>query len=71
MQNSTFLLCFRYSIEENTHNLVSIGTTAEIYSVKDKTDDRTGIATMTVKARGRQRFEIIETKRSATGFVIH
>ncbi|KAL5014117.1 hypothetical protein ScPMuIL_008387 [Solemya velum] len=60
----------RYSADENTHNLASIGTTAEIYSVKDETDDRTGISTMRVKARGRQRFEIIETRRSSTGILM-
>lgn len=58
---------FRFS-DEGGHTIASIGTTAEIFSVKDETDDRTGLASIRVKAKGRQRFKVIESRRTATGY---
>ncbi|KAJ8301385.1 hypothetical protein KUTeg_020372 [Tegillarca granosa] len=57
-------------IKDNSSTIANIGTTAEIYSVKDETDDHTGLSSIRVKARGRQRFEILETKRSPTGILM-
>ncbi|XP_038054196.1 protein cereblon-like isoform X2 [Patiria miniata] len=45
------------------------GTTAEIFSSKEEDDD-TGIETMRVKAMGRQRFQVMETRRQTDGILI-
>lgn len=57
-----------FSRYENHHQIIaSIGTTAEIYSVKNEMDEASGISTITVLAQGRQRFELLEYKRTVTG----
>ncbi|XP_053378068.1 protein cereblon-like isoform X2 [Mercenaria mercenaria] len=55
--------------EEYRHIIAGIGTTAEIYSVKNEMDDASGISTITVLAQGRQRFELKEYRRTITGRV--
>jgi len=53
---------------ESHHQIIaSIGTTAEIYSVKNEMDDASGISAITVLAQGRQRFELVEHRRTITG----
>lgn len=53
--------------EQFRHIIAGIGTTAEIYSVKNEMDDASGISTITVLAQGRQRFELKEYRRTLTG----
>ena len=48
--------------------IASIGTTAEIFSIKEEQDDLSGVTTVRVKAMGRQRFEVIETRRQTDGY---
>lgn len=59
-----------YSPDDNSSSMASIGTTAEIYSIKDETDERSGIATVRMKARGRQRFRVIEFHRQTHGILM-
>jgi len=47
----------------------AVGCTAEIFSMKDEMDEASGISMVRVKARGRQRFRIIEVKSEITGYV--
>lgn len=61
---------YRYQ-SEHTPTLSNLGTTAEIFSIKDETDDISGISTVRVKAKGRQRFEVIDTHREVTGYASH
>ncbi|XP_078339772.1 protein cereblon-like [Crassostrea virginica] len=69
-KDNTFgIVAYRFS-DEGGHTIASIGTTAEIFSVKDETDDRTGLASIRVKAKGRQRFKVIESRRTATGILM-
>ena len=59
-----------YNFSENEVGDLStanIGTTAEIFSYKDETDDETGLSSSSLMAKGRQRFKIIESRRSNTG----
>lgn len=56
--------------EHYRHILAGIGTTAEIYSVKNEMDDASGISTITVLAQGRQRFELKEYRRTLTGIIM-
>ncbi|XP_052285808.1 protein cereblon-like isoform X3 [Dreissena polymorpha] len=56
--------------DQHRHIIASIGTTAEIYSVKNETDEASGISTITVLAQGRQRFELIEYRRTITGVLL-
>ena len=60
----------RYQTDESSTTLANLGTTAEIYSIKYETDDVTGNSTVRVKAKGRQRFKVIETRREITGSVL-
>lgn len=70
-KDNTFgIVAYRYSEEDGGHIIATIGTTAEIFSVKDETDDRTGLASIRVKAKGRQRFKVIESRRTATGILM-
>ncbi|XP_060079019.1 protein cereblon-like [Ylistrum balloti] len=64
------VVAYRHTHEEGAHTMATIGTTAEIFSVRDETDDNTGLSTMRVKAKGRQRFHIVDTERSPTGILI-
>ncbi|KAK3579055.1 hypothetical protein CHS0354_029913 [Potamilus streckersoni] len=66
--NKTFgVVTYRISSTDYSQTVASIGTTAEIFSKKDDTDDSSGISTVRLKARGRQRFEIIEYKTQTAG----
>lgn len=47
--------------------LAAIGTTAEIFSMKEESDG--GIVTLRIKATGRQRFRIKELRRQVDGWV--
>jgi len=47
--------------------LSAIGTTAEIFSMKEESDG--GIVTLRIKATGRQRFRIKELRRQVDGWV--
>ncbi|KAL8602511.1 hypothetical protein ACOMHN_065383 [Nucella lapillus] len=46
-----------------------IGCTAELFSMKNETDDASGLATLRALARGRQRFKVIDTRREMTGIL--
>uniref|UniRef100_A0A0B6Z8Q2 Protein cereblon n=1 Tax=Arion vulgaris TaxID=1028688 RepID=A0A0B6Z8Q2_9EUPU len=56
--------------DEGRHHFTSIGCTAEIFSMKDEMDEPSGISTVRVKARGRQRFKIVDMKSEITGDII-
>ncbi|XP_060606164.1 protein cereblon-like [Ruditapes philippinarum] len=56
--------------EDHRYDIAGIGTTAEIYSVKNEMDDASGISTITVLAQGRQRFELKEYRRTITGIIM-
>ena len=45
--------------------MTKVGTTAEIFSVKEETEY--GISTLRMKAEGRQRFCVLESKRQVDG----
>lgn len=47
--------------------LAAIGTTVEIFSMKEESDG--GIVTLRIKATGRQRFRIKELRRQVDGWV--
>ncbi|ELT95677.1 hypothetical protein CAPTEDRAFT_173167 [Capitella teleta] len=47
-----------------------IGTTAEILAVKDEEDDRSGVSVVRVKAIGRQRFQVLESRRQVDGMLM-
>lgn len=56
--------------EHETSITANIGTTAEIFSYKDETDDQTGLSTASLMAKGRQRFKVIESRRTNTGVLM-
>ena len=70
--NRTFGVCclFRHAPDEEGHvtTLSNVGTTAEVFSVKE--DMTAGIDTITVKATGRQRFSILSRRRQIDGNVV-
>ncbi|CAN7998462.1 unnamed protein product [Ixodes hexagonus] len=47
-----------------------LGTTAEIRSYKEEVDELSGIATLVVKAEGRQRFRILTSRTRSDGILI-
>lgn len=49
--------------------LSDIGCTAELFSMKNETDDLSGLSTLRALARGRQRFKVIEKHREVTGIL--
>ena len=53
--------------DEDRQLVSDIGCTAEIFSMKDEMDEASGISMVRVKARGRQRFKVIDTKSEITG----
>ena len=57
-----------FRFEGGGHVIASIGTTAEIYSVKNEMHEVSGISTITVLAQGRQRFELLDYRRTLTGY---
>lgn len=64
------VITYRIDRDEHASNLAQIGCTAEIFSMKNETDDATGISTLRAKARGRQRFRIIDMHREVTGILM-
>jgi ATP-dependent Lon protease len=65
--NKTFGVCTIKS-DSSGEEYSNVGTTAEIFSVKEDTTG--GIHTMTVKATGRQRFQILSKKRQSDRVVV-
>ncbi|XP_070558131.1 protein cereblon-like isoform X2 [Ptychodera flava] len=64
--NRTFgLVTWSYDDLSGERTMAKVGTTAEIFSVKEESE--AGIDTMRMKATGRQRFKLIETRRQADG----
>ena len=47
--------------------LATVGTTAEILAFKMEEDEASGIRNVRVKAIGRQRFQVKETRRAIDG----
>ncbi|KAH7954824.1 hypothetical protein HPB49_021964 [Dermacentor silvarum] len=47
-----------------------LGTTAEIRSYKEEVDELSGVATLVVKAEGRQRFRIISSRTRSDGILM-
>ncbi|XP_064632798.1 protein cereblon-like isoform X2 [Lineus longissimus] len=60
----------RYLSDDFVPTLANIGTTAEILSLKEDSDDATGISEVKMKAIGRQRFRVMETRRQTDGVVM-
>lgn len=54
----------------NTTSHQPLGTTAEIRSYKEEVDDLSGVATLLVKAEGRQRFRIISSRTRSDGILM-
>ncbi|XP_064480332.1 protein cereblon-like [Ornithodoros turicata] len=46
-----------------------LGTTAEVRSYKEETDDLSGVSTLVVKAEGRQRFNLLSSRRRTDGIL--
>ena len=68
MSSSIFInICYILRHDEGQQYFSDIGCTAEIFSMKDEMDDSTGISMVRVKARGRQRFKVIEKRFEITG----
>merc|ERR1719419_225526 len=63
----TFGVAHDLTVSRNDKSQKAIGVTAEIFSSKEEGDD---FRMMSLKAMGRQRFEIVETWREATGVLI-
>lgn len=59
-------LIFRYGSNQS-QLLAAIGTTVEIFSMKEESE--AGICTLRIKAMGRQRFKIKELRRQVDGWV--
>ena len=47
--------------------LAGVGTTAEVLAVKEESDPGLGVSSMRIKAVGRQRFRIKDTRRQVDG----
>ncbi|XP_074645118.1 protein cereblon-like isoform X2 [Tubulanus polymorphus] len=64
------LVCLSYN--ESTYDEIhaKIGTTAEILSIKEENDDRSGISSIRMIAAGRQRFQILDTRRQVDGTLL-
>ncbi|CAL1539913.1 unnamed protein product [Lymnaea stagnalis] len=56
--------------ERQQQQLSALGCTAEIFSMKQEMDELSGISTVRVKARGRQRFKVLEMKTEITGDLV-
>lgn len=46
-----------------------LGTTAEVRSYKEETDDLSGVSTLVVKAEGRQRFRLLSSRHRSDGIL--
>lgn len=66
--HSFYYCCYNFRSTGN-HNqlLAAIGTTVEIFSMKE--ENEAGICTLRIKATGRQRFRIKELRRQVDGSV--
>ncbi|PNF42523.1 hypothetical protein B7P43_G08253 [Cryptotermes secundus] len=63
--NGTFgVICVRY-FEASNPKMANVGTTAEIYEYRDEED----LAGFRIKAKGRQRFRVMESQRQVDGNV--
>lgn len=51
----------------HTEQLSALGTTAEILAVKTEEDEAAGISNVKLKAIGRQRFQVVDTRRQTGG----
>ena len=58
---------FRYLGGNFDQTLANVGTTAEVLAFKMEEDEGSGIRNCRVKAIGRQRFQVKETRRSIDG----
>uniref|UniRef100_A0A2C9KJ22 Protein cereblon n=1 Tax=Biomphalaria glabrata TaxID=6526 RepID=A0A2C9KJ22_BIOGL len=56
--------------EYGNQEFSDVGCTAEIYSMKQEMHEPSGLSNVIVKARGRQRFRMIEMKSEITGEVV-
>lgn len=65
--NKTFGVCTIKS-HSDVDEFTDVGTTAEIFSMKEDTSG--GIHTMTVKATGRQRFRIVSRRRQSDRVIV-
>ena len=54
---------------DDNMGLSAIGCTAELFSMKNETDENVGLSTLRALARGRQRFRVIDRHRDVTGLV--
>ncbi|XP_072178020.1 protein cereblon-like [Diadema setosum] len=68
--NRTFGMLYESRDRAARHdgNIPDVGTTAEIFSAKE--EDEGGVETMRIKAMGRQRFKVMETRRQTDGILI-
>lgn len=64
--NNVSMFACRHGINQNQLK-ESIGTTVEIFSMKEEVE--AGITTMIIKATGRQRFKIVDLRRQVDGYV--
>ncbi|XP_076469200.1 protein cereblon-like [Babylonia areolata] len=67
--DKTFGVVTYITDHDYTSGLSDIGCTAELFSMKNETDDGSGLATLRALARGRQRFKVMETRREMTGIL--
>jgi len=66
MKSAQILFCFLIglrSYEASNPRMVNIGTTAEIYEYRDEEE----VAGFCIKAKGRQRFRVVESQRQVDG----
>ena len=54
---------------DDNMGLSAVGCTAELFSMKNETDENVGLSTLRALARGRQRFRVIDRHRDVTGLV--
>ncbi|UYV67156.1 CRBN [Cordylochernes scorpioides] len=64
------LMCAPEVEDSSTSSLASVGTTAEVRSYREEHNESFGFSMLRVKAEGRQRFEILETRQQADGMIV-
>lgn len=60
-------MLFNRFADSGSISYATIGTTAEILSIKDETDEASGTVSVRAKAIGRQRFHVEESRSQADG----
>lgn len=65
----SYHLYFRFSGRIFTNVVDTIGTTVEIRSYREE-EGEYGINNLIIKAEGRQRFEVLETRTQSDGYVL-